>query len=79
MIPAKYKGSDLIGKRCRPVSKLKNRGGAGITPATICIIKKVVPGHGFVIESEPCPCCGQYAYMTHVARNELELIGEDEL
>lgn len=77
MIPSKYRGPDLIGKRCRPVGKIKNRGGEGITSATVCIIKKVVPGHGFVIESEPCPYCGQYAYMTHVARNELELIEEE--
>lgn len=77
MIPIKYKAVDLIGRKCRPVCNMKNHGGAGITHATICTIVDVVPGHGFIIKTDACPHCGQRVYITHVSRNELELIEED--
>ena len=77
MIPIKYKAVDLIGRKCRPVCNMKNHGGAGITPATICTIVDVVRGHGFIIKTDACPHCGQRAYITHVPRIELELIEED--
>lgn len=48
-----------------------------VTPTTICTIVDVVRGHGFIIKTDACPHCGQRAYITHVPRNELELIEED--
>ena len=52
----------------------QNGGGDGISPATICTIVDVVRGHGFKVKTEKCPCCGQYAYITGVSREDLELI-----
>lgn len=74
MIPMKYKGSDLIGKRCRPTRNIRNGAGDGITSKTVCKIVDVVRGHGFTIQTETCPHCGQYAYIRKVKREELELV-----
>ncbi len=74
MIPMKYKGSDLIGKKCRPTHNIRNGAGDGITPKTVCKIVDVVRGHGFTIQTETCQHCGQYAYIRKVKREELELV-----
>lgn len=74
MIDPRLKGSDLIGRKCRPVHSIRNGGGQGITSDTICTIVAVTRGHGFTIQTEKCPHCGQYAYITRVARNDLELL-----
>lgn len=74
MIDKKYRREDLIGRKCRPVRNIRNGAGDGISPSTICKIVDVVRGHGFTIQTEKCPCCGQYAYITRVNRNDLELI-----
>lgn len=74
MIPLKYKGDELIGKKCRPVHNIRNGAGDGITPKTVCTIVDVVRGHGFTIQTEACPHCGQYAYIRKVKREELELV-----
>lgn len=73
MIPTSIKGNDLIDKRCRPVHPLRNGAGQGITPQSVCIITDVVRGHGISIRTEPCPHCGQCAYITGIDRSELEL------
>lgn len=78
MIDRKYRGEDLIGRKCRPVRNIRNRAGQGITPETACTIVSVVRGHGFIIQTEKCPHCGQYARISHVNRNDLELIEEKE-
>lgn len=77
MINPKLKGADLIGRKCRPVRRIRNAGGEGITSATICTIKAVVRGHGITVETEPCPHCGQYARISRLARTDLELIEEE--
>lgn len=74
MIPKKYSGDELKNKFCRPVRKIRNGGGAAISPETICRIVSVVRGHGFTIETEKCPCCGQSAYISRVSRDDLELV-----
>lgn len=74
MISLKYKGEDLIGKKCRPVHNIRNGAGDGITPTTVCTIVDVVRGQGFTIRTETCPHCGQYAYIRKVKREELELV-----
>lgn len=76
MINRRLTGAFLVGKKCRPVHTIRNGGGACVTPATLCTIVNVVPGHGFTIQTEKCPHCGQYAYIARVGRDELEL--EDE-
>lgn len=77
MIDKKYRGEDLIGRRCRPVRNIRNGAGHGITPDTVCTIVSVVRGHGFVVQAEKCPYCGQYAWISRVSRNDLELIEEE--
>lgn len=74
MIPKKYSGDELKNKFCRPVRKIRNGGGAAISPETICRIVNVVRGHGFTIETEKCPRCGQFAYISRVSRDDLELV-----
>ena len=74
MIPKKYSGDELRNKFCRPVRKIRNGGGAAISPETICRIVSVVRGHGFTIETEKCPRCGQSAYISRVSRDDLELV-----
>lgn len=76
MIDRKYSGKDLIGRKCRPVRPIRNGGGEGVTQDTICTIVNVVRGHGFIIQSEKCPHCGQYAYISRISRNDLELLEE---
>ena len=80
MIDKKLNRDALIGRRCQVMRDLKNRGGRGLSRGTICTIKDVVRGNGFIIQTDRCPHCGQYAYVTHVSRNDLELmIQEAEL
>lgn len=74
MIDKKFKCKDLIGKKCRPVRTVRNVAGYGITTGTICTIKDVVRGHGFTIQSDKCPHCGQFAHITRVNRQDLELV-----
>lgn len=44
MIDKKYRGEDLIGRKCRPVRNIRNGAGQGITPNTVCTIVSVVRG-----------------------------------
>lgn len=78
MIDKKYRREDLIGKKCRPLRNIRNKGGEGISPSTVCTIVNVVRGHGFIIETDKCPCCGQFSRISHVDRNDLELIEDAE-
>lgn len=78
MIDRKYRREDLIGKKCQPIRSIKNGGGDGITTDTICTIKDVVRGHGFTIQTDKCPHCGQYAYITRVNRQDLRLFEGNE-
>ena len=74
MIPKKYSGEELRNRYCRPVRKIKNGAGDAVSPDTICRIVNVVRGHGFTIETEKCSQCGQSAYISRIAREDLELI-----
>lgn len=74
LIDRKLRRNDLIGKKCRALRDIRNVSGQGISAGSICTIKDVVRGHGFIIQTEKCPHCGQYAYVTHVARNDLDLL-----
>ena len=70
----------MIGKKCRIMRDLENRSGHGCSAGTVCTIVDVIRGHGFAIQTDKCPHCGQYTYFTHVSRNDLELmIQEAEL
>lgn len=80
MIDKKLNRDALIGRKCRIMHALENHGGHGCSAGTVCTILDVVRGHGFAIQTDKCPHCGQYTYFTHVSRNDLELmIQEAEL
>lgn len=76
MIPKKYSGDQLVGRMCRTTRHIRNGGGAGVSPDSVCFIRSVVRGHGFTIQTETCDHCGQYSYISKVAREDLELIDE---
>lgn len=78
MIDRKFSGKDLIGRKCRPVRPFHNGGGEGVSPDTICTVVNVIRGHGFTIKTEKCQHCGQYAYISRVSRNDLELVEAEE-
>lgn len=75
-ISQKLTAEDLVGKPVCVLRKLQNRGGEGVSPGTIATIKRVVRGQGITIETKKCPCCGQYAYITGVKRDDLTLVPE---
>lgn len=77
MIPNKYTGVYLEGKKCRPVRAIKNRGGDEVSPDTVCTIHRVVRGQGITIVTDKCPHCGQSSWITGVSREDLELIPEE--
>lgn len=79
MISKKYRSEELMGRKCCPVRKIRNRAGNGITPNTICTIVGVVRGRGITIETPECPHCGQSTRITGISRNELELILEEAI
>lgn len=80
MIDKKLNRDALIGKKCRIMRDLENRSGHGCSAGKVCTIVDVIRGHGFAIQTDKCPHCGQYTYFTHVSRNDLELmIQEAEL
>ena len=74
MIPQKYTGDRLKGKKIRIDRELRNGAGAGVTPGTVAVITNVVRGKGLSIKTEPCPHCGMFAYITGVSRNDVTLI-----
>ena len=76
MIDKKLNRDALIGRRCQVMRDLENRSGHGCSAGTVCTIVDVIRGHGFAIQTDKCPHCGQYTYFTHVSRNDLELIQE---
>lgn len=78
MIDHRIKGELLIGRKCHPTKQLRNGNGDGVTPNTICTIVEVVRGHGITIETEKCPCCGQYAYIRRIHRNDLTLLEAED-
>lgn len=73
MIPEKYTGEMLKGKKVRCDVDMRNGAGCGISAGSLATIKKVVRGKGITIQTEKCPCCGQYAYITGVPRENLTL------
>lgn len=78
MIPTKFTRDDLVGRYVRPVRTIRNGAGVGITPQTRCEILDVVRGHGITIKTEKCKCCGMCAFITGIARQDLELIENSE-
>lgn len=78
MIPKRYTGKTLEGRKVRIDREMRNGAGAGITPGIVATIVRVVRGRGLVIKTDTCPHCGMYAYITGVPREYLTLIEQGE-
>lgn len=72
MIPKRLTREMLIGKKCEVLKAVSNKAGSGLAPGAVCTIKDVVRGKGISIQTDACPCCGQYAYITRVSREDEE-------
>lgn len=77
MIDKKATREQLVGRRALVNVDLHNAEGSAVsankTMVTIC---DVVRKAGIRIKTDPCPCCGQYAYFFNVRREDLTLIGD---
>lgn len=78
MIPKKYTGKMLAGRKARVLQEACNGAGQGLTAGAVVTIVRAVPGQGLTIKTETCPHCGQFTRMTGLRREELELIPEPE-
>lgn len=76
MIPTKYTRNDLVGREVRLTREIRTKGGTVVSPDTKLTIVDVVRGHGFIVQSAKCPCCGMAAYIRGVSRDSLELVDE---
>lgn len=74
MIPKKFTGNFLKGKKATVNCDLRNKGGAAVSAGTVVTIVSVVKGKGLTIKTEKCEHCGQSAYITGVEREKLSLI-----
>lgn len=74
LIPSTSTITDPAAIRALLKKRKEHSGGDAISPETICRIVSVVRGHGFTIETEKCPRCGQSAYISRVSRDDLELV-----
>lgn len=78
MIPKKYTGEMLRGKKALCLVDIVNKGGHGVSAGSIVTIVDVVRGRGLKIKTEKCTHCGQYTYISGVSREKLELIDNYE-
>lgn len=74
MIPKKYTGKMLKGRKARCLTDIANHGGCGVSEGTVVTILNVVRGKGLYIKTEKCPHCGLYAYITGVKPEDLGLL-----
>ena len=72
MIDKTWRSVDLRGHKCVTLKELQTGTGCGVSKGTVCTI--ISAHNGVTIQTEPCPCCGQYSILTHVSRNDLNLI-----
>lgn len=68
--------SDCIGKYATLDHSIMN--GAGQCIAKGSLVKIVDYGRTLDIETEKCPCCGQYCYIRGVKKEELTLVEEKQ-
>ena len=77
MIDKKVPRERLRGQKARVSVDLHNAEGSAVTAdKTVVTICDVVRKSGIRVRTEPCPCCGQYAYFFNVRREDLTLIDE---
>jgi hypothetical protein len=75
MIDKKATKEQLVGRKAVVSIDLHNEGGCALTAnKTVVTICDVVRKAGIRVRTEPCPCCGQYAYFFNVRRENLTLI-----
>ena len=58
MIPKKYTGEMLKGRKARCLCDISNKGGHGISAGSTVTIVNVVRGKGLYVKTEKCPTVG---------------------
>lgn len=74
MIPRKFTGEMLKGRKATLERDIRNVAGVAIGKGATVTITEVVRGKGLTIKTEKCPHCGQYSYITRVKREDLTLL-----
>lgn len=74
MIPQKFTGNFLKGKKATVNCEIRNKAGSVVSAGTVVTIVSVVRGKGLTIKTEKCEHCGQSAYITGVEREKLSLV-----
>lgn len=74
MIPRKFTGEMLKGRKATLERDIRNVAGVAIGKGATVTITGVVRGKGLTIKTEKCPHCGQYSYITTVQREDLTLL-----
>lgn len=75
MIPKNMKSKDMVGMNVRTTRAIRN--GAGIVVPEGTNVKISSFGRCFTIKTEKCPCCGLYAYVSGITRDDVELLEEN--
>ena len=74
MIPRKFTGEMLKGRKATLERDIRNVAGVAIGKGATVTITEVVRGKGLTIKTEKGPHCGQYSYITRVQREDLTLL-----
>lgn len=74
MIPRKFTGEMLKGRKATLERDIRNVAGVAIGKGATVTITEVVRGKGLTIKTEKCPHFGQYSYITRVQREDLTLL-----
>ena len=77
MIPQKFTGNFLKGKKATVKCEIRNKAGSVVSAGTVVTIVSVVRGKGLTIKTEKCEHCGQSAYIARVEREKLSLVKEE--
>ena len=73
MIPADVKYRDVIGKRVMFDRDFMSDQGIGIKRGTKGRVRLYATG-GFTVETEKCPCCGSWANVKRVKKEDITII-----
>lgn len=74
MIPRKFTGEMLKGRKATLERDIRNVAGVAIGKGATVTITEVVREKWLTIKTEKCPHCGQYSYIIRVQREDLTLL-----
>lgn len=76
MISKSILAKDLRGKKALLERDIENGAGQGIAKGSIVMIVDSIQGSGVEIKTYRCKCCGQFATVRRLSRNDLTLVEE---